>query len=116
MQSSTKVLLLFDLTMSYVMEAKDEKLKFKLKQLFNDWEKSGRRLWKLFIKMMQNDGTELEFDNMVIEVNEVFRQYFESNDRHTLIALMKSFNQGNVTILPEPEIGAKEEAPKSEIN
>ena len=101
MSESTKVILLFDLTMSYVMAMKDTPMKWKVREIFNEFEKVGTALWDVVIKQLKKDGHEASFDAQIIEMNELFRLYTESTDRPTLLALMAAFNRGEVVVKNE---------------
>ena len=102
--SQTNVaLLLFDLTMSYVQAILEEPRRHRIRQTFNDWNKSGQFLWKETIKELRHAGMEAAFDEHIAYLNEVLRQYLETTDPATLIALMKSFNQGEVTVTSDSD-------------
>ena len=93
-------IILFDLTMSYVMSIKDTPKRHMMKQTFNHWEKIGRHLWTIVINQLRTAGMEEIFDNHVINISEVIRYYLESENPVELIALMKAHNEGDVEIKP----------------
>ena len=98
---SVLVMLLFDLTMSYIMAISDTPMKWKVKDVFKQFDQVGTALWDVLIDRLKKDGQETNFDEYVIQLDEVLRQYLDCRDPITLIALMKAFNQNEVSVVPE---------------
>lgn len=98
---SVLVMLLFDLTMSYIMAIRDTPMKWKVKEVFKQFDQVGTDLWGVLIDRLKKDGQETNFDDYITQINEVLRQYLDSRDPVTLIAMMKAFNQNEVSVVPE---------------
>lgn len=98
---SVLVMLLFDLTMSYIMAIRDTPMKWKVKEIFKQFDQVGTDLWGVLIDRLKKDGQETNFDDYITQINEVLRQYLDSHDPVTLIAVMKEFNQNEVSVVPE---------------
>lgn len=96
--TSTTALVLFDLTMSYVMAMKDVKMRHMLKHTFNSWEKEGKMLWKLTIKELKNQGHEDAFDDIVIQLNDVFNAFLEAENPQIMLELMQAYNRGEIKV------------------
>lgn len=96
---TNKVMILFELTMSYNQAIVDLPRRHMMKQLFNDFNKEGQKLWKYSIRNQREKKQEETMDNYIYQLNEVFTQWLNASDPVTLIALMKSFNEGEVDIL-----------------
>lgn len=94
-------MLLFDLTMSYIMAIRDTPMKWKVKEIFKQFDQVGTDLWGVLIDRLKKDGQETNFDDYITQINEVLRQYLDSHDPVTLIAVMKAFNQNEVSVVPE---------------
>lgn len=103
---SVLVMLLFDLTMSYIMSIRDTPMKWKVKEVFQQFDQVGTELWSVLIDRLKKDGQETNFDDYILQLNEVLTQYLDSRDPITLIAIMKAFNQNEVNIVSdEPATG-----------
>lgn len=101
LSESTTAMLLFDLTMSYVMAMRDTPMKWKVRQAFEAFNETGTTLWTAMINQLQKDGRESNFDDYNAYLNELFRQFLETSDPDTLLALMHAFNRGEVEIKPD---------------
>lgn len=95
------VFLLFDLCMSYTMAIKSIQRRHMLKQYLKNFENAGKLAWKGIIKQLKADKQEAAFDDWVIELDEVLRQYLESSNPREMIALMKAYNDGAVKIVKD---------------
>jgi hypothetical protein len=115
---TNKVMLLFDLTMSYVQSIVDIPRRHMMKKLFNDFNKEGQMLWRYTIKELKKSGQEENFDEHICHINEIFRIYFECDNPQLLITLMHSFNKGDVKIIggdksADPAPATKDQRPKT---
>lgn len=98
---SILVMMLFDLTMSYIMSIRDTKMKWKVKEVFKQFDQVGTSLWGVLIDRLKKDGQESNFDEYILQLNEVINQFLDTRDPVTLIAMMKAFNQNEISIVPD---------------
>lgn len=98
---SILVMMLFDLTMSYIMSIRDTKMKWKVKEVFKQFDQVGTSLWGVLIDRLKKDGQESNFDEYILQLNEVINQFLDTRDPVTLIAMMKAFNQNEINIVPD---------------
>mgnify|MGYP001765999413 CR=1 FL=1 len=110
LSESTTAMLLFDLTMSYVMAMRDTPMKWKVRQAFDAFDKAGLELWNRLIDQLRKDGREHKFDDLNAQLNQLFREFLECNDPDTMLALMHAFNRGEVQVTndTQPEAPADE--------
>lgn len=101
LSESTTAMLLFDLTMSYVMAMRNTPMKWKVRQAFDAFDKAGVELWDRLIDQLKKDGREHKFDDLNAQLNQLFREFLECNDPDTMLALMHAFNRGDVEIKPD---------------
>lgn len=98
LSNSALTMLLFDMTMSYVMSIRDTPMKWKVRQIFNEFNEVGTNLWTTMINQLKKDNKEHSFDLYNEQLNEVIRHYLNSTDPVTLIAMMDAFNKGEIEI------------------
>ena len=98
---SILVMMLFDLTMSYIMSIRDTKMKWKVKEVFKQFDQVGTSLWGVLIDRLKKDGQESNFDEYILQLNEVINQFLDTRDPVTLIAMMKAFNQNEINIVQD---------------
>lgn len=77
---SILVMMLFDLTMSYIMSIRDTKMKWKVKEVFKQFDQVGTSLWGVLIDRLKKDGQESNFDEYILQLNEVINQFLDTRD------------------------------------
>jgi hypothetical protein len=107
---------LFDCCQSQVSVIKDDNLRHKVKQTFNEWYKIGRLLWKYQGQALANTEHEEPFEQLSAITYEAIREFHAAEDMTMMLALMKAYNQGHVTpIEDELPDGIKTERQLAEL-